>query len=105
MPSTTHEILHILRQQPAWGGGHVVVSGGTFFVSRSTFLLALTKSFCIQMLLFYGKVIHYSTNSHTIAIKLGIIATTSHLSTNTPSVVLISIKIIQGCPCRHGKHI
>lgn len=28
LPSTTHEILHILRQQAALGQGHVAVSGG-----------------------------------------------------------------------------
>jgi hypothetical protein len=42
LPSATHEILHILRQQAAWGQGHAAVSGGAHFVSCSSFLLSLT---------------------------------------------------------------
>jgi len=87
LPSAAHEILHILRQQAAWGQGavgggqgHVAVGGGAHLISCSTFLLPLTCSFCMQMLLFLGKLFCYSEESHTVSIEFGIMVTMGHLS-------------------------
>ena len=87
LPSAAHEILHILRQQAAWGQGavgggqgHVAVGGGAHLISCSTFLLPLTCSFCMQMLLFLGKFFCYSEESHTVSIEFGIMVTMGHLS-------------------------